>query len=51
MLWFRVDMHQRQRYFFICGSKKGIKRMPREGREIRSSGQFAAQVYVAFPDR
>jgi hypothetical protein len=46
MLWFRVDTHQRQRYFFICGSKNVIKRMPEKSRKIRSSGQFPAR----FPD-
>jgi hypothetical protein len=24
MLWFFVDMHHRQRYFFICGLKNGF---------------------------
>ena len=24
MLWFAVDMPHRQRYFFICGCKRGV---------------------------
>jgi hypothetical protein len=26
ILWFVVDMHHRQRYFFICGCKRTVKK-------------------------
>jgi hypothetical protein len=26
MLWFLVDMHHGQRYFFICGCKRTVKK-------------------------
>jgi hypothetical protein len=30
ILWFCVDTHHRQRYFFICGCKQTVKKPWRE---------------------
>jgi hypothetical protein len=45
ILWFVVDMHHRQRYFFICGCKRivtlaGLKDRRRPLKEIRFSRQL-----------
>jgi hypothetical protein len=48
MLWFFVDKHNRQRYFFICGLKRVMNDLRCEGpieRLLRTENLW----YVSFP--
>jgi len=38
ILWFAVDMHHRQRYFFICGCKRIVTLPGLRNRRGRSAG-------------
>jgi hypothetical protein len=48
ILWFVVDMHHRQRYFFICGCKQIVTLQGLRDRRSRSSGSGFCGSF-AFP--
>ena len=42
MLWFFVDTHHGQRYFFICGCKRTVTKKRRQSSDFRIQELFPA---------
>ena len=47
ILWFCVDTHHRQRYFFICGCKQTVTKPRREPEQFQEKMAFGALSKVA----